>query len=1013
MTQNASANWGRFVKPEMHTLLKALRLDVAYHRASGDYMYYYNEKGEEIRVTDFAGGMGATVLGHNHPEISKARLDAMSAETPMHAQGSVRNAAGDLAAKLDELFPGKEPRITIFTNSGTETVECALKHAEFNRVQKLAALGRRIYRNCNEIREYYRLHHDAQLPRAYRELDIETLIGDIMAQLVTLRSLRPVVIAAERSFHGKTTGSLRITGNPAYREAFALLSGIEARFVKYNDADDLRRALEKSYVGVKFLEHRNGAIRVTEEKFLNAAAFIMEPVQGEGGIHIASKSYMKAVEKLRARHGFEWVLDEIQSGMGRTGRLFAFEHSGVDPDSIDYVLLSKALGGAQSKIGAMMVRKSIHDGRFGLLHTSTFAEDEESAIAGLKSLEILTRNNARLVQGAQEKGQYLLGELEKLKEKYPEVITSVRGIGLMAAVEFSLFDNNSSLFFNRSGAQGVFGSLLTGYLFHEHRIRTTPPLNALVSHAPYNLIRIEPSLYISRKEIDRLIHALDLACEMVTKCNAYMFSKYIVNLETPGHTGEIEDFSRPVYTPPDDPAFKNARRMTFLIHPLDIDQVMEEFDPSMNRFRKDVDEETGLSERERYWDMLAPLMESFVYRIVNVKSPRTGDKVHAKFIAFLYTTKQMNQLRRKNPQALVQGVQKAVDLAACEGGDIVGLGAFTSIVTHNGLDLDDTYIRITSGNSYTTALIWQSILKAAQYMETDLNACVGAVVGAAGNIGSVTASLLSEDIPKIYLIGRGRPGVLNDMRDVARAIYADAVDIIRTTPPEKLKGLPAALARDLLLPYMALNSREFRFNPEAIDDFIKKNYKGRDARIANLIKSVFYRRPDENIGDCVYEAIRIKHVRDPYLIPTTNIERGLREADIVVSAVSAHTQIIDTAWIKPGAIVNDVSLPPSISLDLYRNRPDVLAIQGGIGHLPEYLDLGIPGLAVGATLGCMAETFILTMMNMIDNYSFGKITRQQVVKIWEAGRILGFGLAAIKYKDMKLTRELARQVREK
>jgi len=154
-------------------------------------------------------------------------------------------------------------------------------------------------------------------------------------------------------------------------------------------------------------------------------------------------------------------------------------------------------------------------------------------------------------------------------------------------------------------------------------------------------------------------------------------------------------------------------------------------------------------------------------------------------------------------------------------------------------------------------------------------------------------------------------------------------------------------------------------------------------------------------------------VRDPYLIPTTNIERGLREADVVVSAVSAHTQIVDTAWIKPGAVVNDVSLPPSISLELYRDRPDVLAIQGGIGHLPEYLDLGIPGLAVGATLGCMAETFILTMMNMIDNYSFGKITRQQVVKIWEAGRILGFGLAAIKYKDMKLTREVALQVKGK
>nr|HPI75844.1 hypothetical protein [bacterium] len=136
--------------------------------------------------------------------------------------------------------------------------------------------------------------------------------------------------------------------------------------------------------------------------------------------------------------------------------------------------------------------------------------------------------------------------------------------------------------------------------------------------------------------------------------------------------------------------------------------------------------------------------------------------------------------------------------------------------------------------------------------------------------------------------------------------------------------------------------------------------------------------------------------------------------DIVVSAVSADQSFIDPSWIKPGAIVNDASLPPAISNEIYKKRPDVLAIQGGVGHLPEYIDLGIPGLAAGATLGCMAETFILTMMNMIDNYSYGAISKQQVVKIWEAGNILGFGIAAIKYRDnQKLTRELAQEIKRK
>lgn len=1010
-----TSSWGQYVKPVVYELMKTLRLDAYFHRASGDYMYYNDGNGREIKVLDLAGGMGATILGHNHPEIKQARLECLNSDLPVHAQGSLREMCGELAAELNRQFPGKEDRIVIFTNSGTETTECALKHAEFNRVQRLMALGKRIYRNCNEIRSYYHLHSDAKLPKEYRDSDIDTLLGDVLSQIKMLKKLRPIVIATERSFHGKSSGALRVTGNLAYREAFELLSNIDARFVGFNRLDELRRAVERSYVSVRLLEARDDEIVFVDEEFMNVAAFIMEPVQGEGGVHTATSGFMKGVQSLRRRHGFEWILDEIQTGMGRTGRLFALEHFPISPDSVDYVLLSKALGGATNKIGAMMVRAAIHDPRFGMLHTSTFAEDDESALVGLKTLDLLTRDNERILRGVREKSRHLMQKLRELKFKYPDVVRDVRGLGLLAVVDLEPIQDTTSLFFSRASQQGVLGVLLTGYLFREHNIRTAPPLNSLVSHKPVNMIRIEPSSQIFIEEIDRVATALDRAFEIIKKRNAYHFSKYIVGKESPGENEEVEDFYKPDIPVEPDPEFKKARRMTFLIHPLNIDMVMEDFDPSFGRFSKEeVDPATGKNERMRYWDILVPLMDSFVFRDVNVKSPRTGDRVNAKFIGFLYTTQQMNEMRKTDPERLVTGVQKAVDLAACLGGDIVGLGAFTSIVTHNGLDLDDTYIRITSGNSYTTALIWQSILKAAQYVDLDLNKSTGAIVGAAGNIGSVAAGLLSEDVPKLYLVGNKRPGATAALREVAEVIYSDTIDIIRTTRPEKLRGLPAAVAADMLLPLAMLNGPEYRFKPDAIDDFIEKNFKGRDRRIADLLKTVFHNRPAPDIGKKLFDAVQLKHGDDPYLIRTTDIKKGLKDADVVVSAVSAHTTIIDTAWIKAGAIVNDVSLPPSISNIIYEKRPDVLAIQGGIGHLPEYLDLGIPGLAAGATLGCMAETFILCMMNMIDNYSFGKITRQQVVKIWEAGRILGFGLAAIKYRDnRKLTREIAESMKKK
>ncbi|MFA6448350.1 MAG: aminotransferase class III-fold pyridoxal phosphate-dependent enzyme [bacterium] len=1009
------ADYGTYIRPAMYDLLKALRLDVNFDRGAGDYLYYTNDKGEETAVLDLAGGFGSTMLGHNNPEITAVIRDCADRGTPMHSQGSVRESAGRLAARLNEIFPGKDKRITFFTNSGAEAVECALKHAELNRMNRFLKIGKTLFRNFNEVKAYYRMHSSIRLPKEYREKGFDALLGDIILQTRMLEEMPPIVICAERSFHGKTSGALRITGNPLYREAFSRLSGIDVRFVEFNNIDEMEKAIKDCFFTIRRLEVSDSNVRIIEEKHLNVAAVIVEPIQGEGGIRVASQAYMAGIARLREKYGFEWILDEIQSGMGRTGKFFAVENYRIDMDAVDYMLLSKSLGGGTHKVGAMMVRAEIHDERFGLLHTSTFAEDPVSSEVGLKALEILTRDRKKLIRDAGEKGRYFLGELNKLQREYPNIIKEARGKGLMIGIEFTTLPDITALTFARLGAQGVLGSVLSGYMFHEHHIRTAPPLNSLISKAPSNIIRIEPSAYISREDINRVIAALRRVCEIIHKCNGYEFTKFVVGKETPGSAHEIADFRHiDARAQKHDPEFDESRRMAFLIHPLDINQVVEDFDPSLQGFTNEIDPETGLTERERYWDTIVPLLDSFVYRTVNVKSPRTGDKVRAHFIGFLYTTKQMVELRKHEPRRLIDGVQKAVDLGTSVGGQICGLGAFTSIVTHNGTDLDDTFIRITSGNSYTSALVWQSLLKAAQYMDINLGKSTAAIVGAAGNIGSVTASLLSEDIPRLLLIGRAKKEADEELCRVACSIYSDAVDILRITPPDKLKGLPAAIAADLMLPYAAFMSRDYRFNEQKINEFIATKYKGKDQKIATLVKSIFFQRPDSDIGEKIFQAIRLKHGEDPYITVTTDIKKYLPKADIIVSAVSADTSIIDVNWIKSGALVNDVSLPTSISNEIYEKRPDVLAIQGGVGHLPEYIDLGIPGLAIGATLGCMAETFILTMMNMTENFSFGAITKQQVVKIWETGNILGFGIAAIKYRNnRKLTREEVAEIRKK
>ncbi|HPN95824.1 MAG TPA: aminotransferase class III-fold pyridoxal phosphate-dependent enzyme, partial [bacterium] len=238
MTDHKS-DYGAYTRPMMYDLLKTLRLDIEYTRGAGDYLFFKSESGEETPVLDLAGGFGATILGHNHPEIKKVIKKCVDKEIPMHAQGSVRESTGKLAARLSSLYPGKEKRMVMFSNSGTEAVEALLKHAEMNRMNRFMEIGKSLFRNYNKMRDYYRMHSALRLPKEYREKGVDALLGDIIMQTRVLESLPPVVICAERSFHGKTASAVQITGNPMYREAFARLSAIEARFVEFGNLDEI------------------------------------------------------------------------------------------------------------------------------------------------------------------------------------------------------------------------------------------------------------------------------------------------------------------------------------------------------------------------------------------------------------------------------------------------------------------------------------------------------------------------------------------------------------------------------------------------------------------------------------------------------------------------------------------------------------------------------------------------------------------------------------------------------
>jgi len=261
---------------------------------------------------------------------------------------------------------------------------------------------------------------------------------------------RKKFVAAMRGFSGRTMGSLSVTWEPKYREPFLPLVG-PVEFIPYNDVEALRRAVDEE-----------------------TAAVILEPVQGEGGVRPAKPEFLQAAREITREKGALLILDEIQTGMGRTGRRFAFEHYGVVPDILT---LAKALGGGVP-IGAAVMRKEVAESMPKGGHGTTFGGNPLAMAAGVAAIRYLERT--RLWERAAELGPWFM---EKLREIPSPKIREVRGLGLMVGLELK---EKSAPYIQK--------------LEKEHRILTL--------QAGPTVIRFLPPLVIDREDLERVVEAV-------------------------------------------------------------------------------------------------------------------------------------------------------------------------------------------------------------------------------------------------------------------------------------------------------------------------------------------------------------------------------------------------------------------------------------------------------------------------------------------------------------------------
>ena len=371
------------------------RYQIALDRGEG--MYLYDVEGK--KYLDFGSGIGVFALGYGNEKYNdaiKKQIDKL-----VHTSNYFYNEPAAIASEKLTKASGMEK--VFFTNSGAEAVEGALKIAK-----KYAYITKKT-QNCE-------------------------------------------IIAMEHSFHGRTIGSLSVTGNAHYREAFEpLMPGV--KFATYNDIDSVKALIND-----------------------NTGAIIMETVQGEGGIRPATYEFIKAVRELCDEKDILLILDEIQCGMGRTGYMYAYQKFGIMPD----VLTSAKAMGCGVPVGAFMASKKVCDVLVAGDHGTTYGGNPLAGAAISVVMDLFDELN--VIDNVKTVGEYLYSRLEEVKNNHPEIVDH-RGIGFIQGLEFD------------KPVGPIIGQLLEKGL--------------ITFAAGANVIRFIPPLIATKDHVDEMIELLE------------------------------------------------------------------------------------------------------------------------------------------------------------------------------------------------------------------------------------------------------------------------------------------------------------------------------------------------------------------------------------------------------------------------------------------------------------------------------------------------------------------------
>ncbi|HEY8750924.1 MAG TPA: aspartate aminotransferase family protein [Tepidisphaeraceae bacterium] len=413
----------RHINPSFVKMLRAIGFDKRYVRGEGAYLW--DEDG--TKYLDLLTGWGVFALGRNHPKVKAILKQILDQDLPNLVRMDCGILSGLAAEKLTSHTTEGLSRV-FFTNSGTETVETAIKFAR-----------------CS--------------------------------------TRRSGIVYCDHAFHGLTTGSLAVNGSNFFRDRFGeLMPG--TTMVPFNDLPALEQALAPK----------------------KAAAFIVEPVQGKT-CEVVADGFLLEAQRLCRKYGSLLIADEVQCGLGRTGKWFAYQHwDGVEPD---IVCSAKALSGGFVPVGAVITRPKIMDCVFDsmehcVVHSNTFGQNDLAMAAALASLHVIEQD--KLVENAAAMGDYVMGRLKTIGASCP-FVSSVRGKGLMFALDFARpkesFKLKMAWDMIHKLHDSIFGQMVIIPLLQKHKILSQ------VAGYHIEVIKFLPPMIVNQADMDWFLNGLE------------------------------------------------------------------------------------------------------------------------------------------------------------------------------------------------------------------------------------------------------------------------------------------------------------------------------------------------------------------------------------------------------------------------------------------------------------------------------------------------------------------------